>query len=445
VSGLFAIAGSYGIAFTEYQGLTTGLTQLVPGAEPGRFHERLGGFGLSWVSLFIVVVSVIVPTPPRRAAASAAIAISSVPVAFSVGLLTGHVTVIVTPLEFFFFLVFPYIWVIVVAYFGARVVYRLGAAVRQARELGSYRLIERLGAGGMGEVWRADHRLLARPAAIKLVRPEKLGGLDLDGRRIMMKRFEREAQATAAMQCPHTVQIFDFGVSSEGAFYYVMELLDGLDADTIVKRFGPMPAERVVHVLRQVCASLAEAHERGLVHRDVKPANIYLCRYGREADFVKVLDFGLVKSHADRGVAEPGLTDANAISGTPAYLAPEQIIGDHPIDGRTDLYALGCVAYWLLTGRLVFEGRTVLDTIVQHVEARPIPPSRLTAAPIPAELERSVLACLAKDPAKRPATADALADALTAVQIADPWTPQRAREWWDTNLPVPRPAPSTSS
>jgi serine/threonine-protein kinase len=179
----------------------------------------------------------------------------------------------------------------------------------------------------------------------------------------------------------------------------------------------------------------------------VKPANIYLCRYGREVDFVKVLDFGLVKGHAEGGIAETGLTADNAISGTPAYMAPEQIVGGQPIDGRTDLYALGCVAYWLLTGRLVFEGRTVMDTILQHVEAAPTPPSRLSELPIPGQLERAVLACLAKDPAQRPATADDLAAMLHAVSAEDPWTPERARRWWSTYLtagtegPAPGPSP----
>src|SRR5262249_35542916 len=192
------------------------------------------------------------------------------------------------------------------AYVGARVIYGLGREVAVAREMGSYRLEEKIGQGGMGEVWRARHRMLARPAAIKLIHP----ALAADGRlgrfADLRRRFEREAQVTASLRSPHTVGLYDFGVANDGSFYYVMELLDGLDADTLVKRFGPLPAERVVHVLRQICHSLSEADSRGLVHRDIKPANIFLCRYGEEHDFVKVLDFGLAKAFTDGSAGEDG-------------------------------------------------------------------------------------------------------------------------------------------
>jgi serine/threonine-protein kinase len=316
------------------------------------------------------------------------------------------------------------------AYVGARVVSRLGAAVRQARELGSYRLVERLGRGGMGEVWRAEHRLLARPAAIKLIRPEVLGGNDPEVRRTLVRRFEREAQATAMMRSRHTIALYDFGVADDGTFYHVMELLDGYDLHALVQRFGPMPAERAVYLLRQVCDSLGEAHEAGLIHRDIKPANIYTCRHGREVDVVKVLDFGLVKHLRP---AEPGaelLTAGNLSGGTPAFMAPEQALGEDRVDGRSDIYAVGCVAYWLVTGALVFEGATPLETIVMHVHAQPDLPSRRTEQPIPAELETLILTCLAKDPQSRPQTADELASRLAAVPLARPWTPERAREWW---------------
>ena len=232
-------------------------------------------------------------------------------------------------------LVLPYLVVLLVAYVGSRVVYGLGAEVSKAREMGSYRLVERLGKGGMGEVWRAQHRLLARPAAIKLIRPEVLGARDPATRELLLRRFEREAQATALMRSPHTMELYDFGVADDGTFYYVMELLDGFDLDDLVERFGPVPPERAVHLLRQVCASLGEAHEAGLIHRDVKPANLYACRYGREVDFIKVLDFGLVKHGAQApGTARTTSPPAHmSPGGTPAYMSPEQALGEGQVDG----------------------------------------------------------------------------------------------------------------
>jgi serine/threonine-protein kinase len=225
------------------------------------------------------------------------------------------------------------------------------SAQQEARSLGTYRLERLLGKGGMGEVWLATHRLLARRAAIKLVRPEMLGG-EAKVRRLALARFEQEARITASLRSPHTIALYDFGVSEAGAFYYVMELLSGFDADSLVVHFGPMPAERAVHVLRQVCDSLGEAHTRGLVHRDVKPSNIYVCSYRRSEDFVKVLDFGLVKP---RWPGAPQLTSDHVVSGTPAFMSPEQVLGDRETDERSDLYSVGCVAYWLLTGVRVFE------------------------------------------------------------------------------------------
>ena len=302
--------------------------------------------------------------------------------------------------------------------------------MREARELGSYRLRERLGAGGMGEVWRAEHRMLARPAAIKLIRPEVLGAKDADSRQVLVQRFEREAQATALMRSAHTVELYDFGVTDEGTFYYVMELLDGLDLAELVRRTGPVPAERAVHFLRQMCDSLAEAHEAGLIHRDIKPANVYACHHGRRLDFVKVLDFGLVK-HGVRGDDVPDdLTADRLAGGTPAFMSPEQALGETGVDGRSDLYAVGCVAYWLLTGTVVFEGRTAMETILMHVNREPEPPSRRTALPIPRDLEAIVLACLAKSADARPQTADELTARLDSVRLNSEWTAVRAREWW---------------
>jgi serine/threonine-protein kinase len=321
------------------------------------------------------------------------------------------------------------------AWIGARVVYGLGAEVGRARALGSYELEEKLGEGGMGEVWRARHRMLARPAAIKLIRPSIMSGARPGASEAALRRFEREAQAIAQLRSPHTVELFDFGVAGDGTFYYVMELLDGLDADTLVRRFGPVPAERAVHILRQVCHSLSEAGSCGLVHRDVKPANIFLCRYGEEFDFVKVLDFGIVRGARDREDPGPVLSGDNLVQGTPAFMAPEQAMG-RAVDGRTDIYALGCVAFWLLTGEPVFPGNTPMSLLVDHAKSPPEPPSARTDRPIPPALDALVLDCLAKDPAGRPQSARELARRLEEWEGADGWTQEQAREWWDLHLPA---------
>jgi len=315
----------------------------------------------------------------------------------------------------------------------AKIVYGWGREVTKARQMGSYRLVELLGRGGMGEVWRAEHQMLARPAAIKLVRPGTVAGLS-GGRDLLLKRFEREALATAALTSPHTVHLYDFGVTADGTFYYVMELLRGLDLNELITRFGPMPAPRVVHVLRQVCEALAEAHGVGLVHRDVKPANVYLCRAGRTHDFAKVLDFGLVKRAGLAG-RDAKLTQANVATGTPAFMAPELALGDEEIDGRADLYAVGCLAYWLLTGTQVFDAPSPARLMFAHVRDTPAPPSSRAELEIPPALEALVMRCLSKDPAGRPQTAEELADALGDAVSDDRWTPDHATRWWRKHLP----------
>ena len=422
---VFEVLGSVGIAAAEYQDITGPITQ-------GRFGSA--GFGLSWVAAWVLLFSVVVPTPPKITLLVAALALMTVPATYAVGVASGS-NVPLEPVDFFFSLVFPYIVVLLMVYVGSRVVYGLGAAVRKARELGSYRLVKRLGEGGMGEVWRAEHRMLARPAAIKLIRPDVLG-LAKGRSGQLVRRFEREAQATALMRSPHTLELYDFGVADDGTFYYVMELLDGFDLDELVTRFGPVPAERVLHFLRQVCASLGEAHDAGLIHRDIKPANLYTCRYGRDVDFMKVLDFGLVKH--EEGPEEGGdklSGEQQMVGGTPAFMAPEQAVGD-PVDGRSDLYSLGCVAFWLLTGTAVFKGRTPIETMMMHVHLKPDPPSHCIDREITPELDALVLACLSKEPAARPQTADELAARLVGVRTANEWTAARAREWWDSHRPA---------
>jgi DNA-binding NtrC family response regulator len=302
----------------------------------------------------------------------------------------------------------------------------------EAVRVGSYSLIERLGSGGMGEVWLARHQLLARPAAIKLVREAAIG-IEAEGESLR-QRFAREAQATAELQSPHTVQLFDFGVTETGGFYYVMERLRGMDLKGLVERFGPLPPERATYLLRQACLSLSEAHARGLVHRDVKPANLFVCRLGLQYDFVKVLDFGMVSRQNQQAAAS--ITAAGLILGTPAFLAPELISGES-FDRRADIYALGCVAFWLLTGRPPFEARDTMSLMMHHAKTMPHPPSLLSEAAIPSELDELVLECLAKDPSGRPPTVDALLERLDRVPFSSPWNERRARTWWDLHEPDP--------
>jgi len=295
--------------------------------------------------------------------------------------------------------------------------------------LGSYRLVSPLGSGGMGEVWRADHRLLARPAAVKLIRHDVPSGARRDD---LVRRFQREAQVTASLRSPHTVQLYDFGVNDSGSFYYVMELLEGLDLHRIVTRFGPQPSERIVALLRQTCRSLAEAHGRGLVHRDIKPANLFVTRLGTEYDYVKVLDFGVVKEASGQDTT---LVTRGGMQGTPAFMPPEIAMGDRPIDGRADLYSLACAAYWALTGQPPFEADTAGQMILPHVQSPPIPPSERSELPIPPSLEALLMRCLAKDPDGRPVSAVALDAELGAVPCEPAWTQERAREWWEMHAP----------
>ncbi|HET8624910.1 MAG TPA: serine/threonine-protein kinase [Gemmatimonadales bacterium] len=411
----FEVLGSVGIAAVEYFGVPEGYR------------------GLSWVAAWVLLFGVVIPTPPRIACTSAVVSLSTVPLVYAAGMARG-VNAPLDPIEFFFSLVLPYVVVALMVYVGSRVVNQLGSAVRKAREMGSYRLVEPLGKGGMGEVWRAQHRMLARPAAIKLIRPEVLGATAAESR-YMLQRFEREAQATALMRSAHTLELYDFGVADDGTFYYVMELLDGFDLEELVERFGPVPPERALYFLEQICESLAEAHEAGLIHRDIKPANLYVCRYGRQVDFIKVLDFGLVK-HG--GVSDDGpddLTGERLAAGTPAFMSPEQAMGGADVDGRSDLYSVGCVAYWLLTGAPVFKGRTAVETMMMHVQRRPEPPSRGSEYPVPPDLDGIVLACLAKEPEARPQTADELAAQLARVRTDGEWTAAHAGEWWDSHRP----------
>ena len=419
----FEVVSSYGIACAEY-------------LEPLRLDMH-GWMGLSWVAPWTLLYTVVIPTRPWRALVAVLASVSSVPVVIGFMVATERTAFSPEPAQFFFWIVFPYLLSSTMAYVGARVVYTLGKEVTEARELGSYSLVERLGQGGMGEVWRAQHRLLARPAAIKLIRGSGEGSAGASAEAV--QRFEQEAQVTARLTSPHTVHLFDFGVAGDGRFYYVMELLDGLDLETLVQKHGPLPAERVIYLLRQVCHSLAEAGSYGLVHRDIKPANLFVCRYGGEHDFVKVLDFGIAKE-ADHlmktGVI--GLTREHGLRGTPAYIAPEQALGGSGVDSRADIYAVGCVAYFLLTGELVFSGDTPMAVVVHHAHTPPTPPSERSELPIPPALDRLVMMCLAKNPAERPQSARDLSQLFGGVEVASPWTEERAQQWWESHRPSTR-------
>ena len=313
-----------------------------------------------------------------------------------------------------------------------RITHRLTSEAEKARVFGSYRLVERLGEGGMGEVWSAEHRLLARPAAIKIIRTGRLG-VDPDLRALTLGRFRQEAQAIAELQSPHTVGLYDFGVNGAGAPYLVMELLAGMDLSTLVQRHGPLPAARVVHLLRHACRSLGEAHHRGLIHRDIKPSNLWVGPFAGEPDFLKVLDFGLVKSLGGRETGEQlVLTQDGAINGTPTFLPPEVARGASSIDGRADLYALGCVAWYLLTGAHVFERPTAMGHILAHLEAAP-DAAELRRRGVPGPLEAVVLECLAKAPDERAEGAEQLELRLGAVAASCglAWSRSDARAWWD--------------
>lgn len=306
--------------------------------------------------------------------------------------------------------------------------------LERAMLLGAYKLEKKIGQGGMGEVWRAEHQMLATPAAIKLIRPESFGtSLSISNTaHSALRRFQREAQATASLESPHTIQVYDFGVTEEQSFYYVMELLNGLDAQSLVNRFGPVSPNRAISILEQACHSLEEAHEQGLIHRDIKPSNIFICRRGLDCDYVKVLDFGLVKSFSS-AKKETRLTMDGTVTGTPSCMAPEVAMGRNDLDQRIDLYALGCVAYWLITAHDVFESESSVGMMVQHVHDEPEPPSSRTRQPIPKDFEELILRCLAKDPEERPQTATEFREALVNCSSCESWTQDEARQWWEDN------------
>lgn len=360
--------------------------------------------GASWICVFVLALPVVLPDTPRRVLVACLAAALGSTIGFGIALALGKPT---PDLAATLSRVSPPWLVSVVSWILARLVFDLRAEVREAQELGMYTLERPIGMGGMGEVWLASHQLLARPAAVKLV---KRGGMDEKQLATAIERFRREARAIASLQSPHTVRLYDYGVTDDGRIYYVMEHLDGIDMRQLVKDQGPQPAPRVARLLLQACHSLGEAHEVGLVHRDIKPANLMVCRIGRDADVVKVLDFGLVR---DTESADPDLTADGRITGTQAWMAPEANQNGGDQDARSDIYSLGCVAYWLLTGVTVFDSKHPMAQAIAHSSQPPRFPSERLGAPV-GDLESVVMACLEKQPDARPQSADGLAERLRA-------------------------------
>ena len=313
--------------------------------------------------------------------------------------------------------------------------HRLHEDLSQSQDFGSYHLEKLLGAGGMGEVWLARHRLLRRDAAVKVVSAGLLEDAGHSERRQIQKRFEAEARAIASLRSPHTVAIYDYGLAEDGSLYYVMEYLDGLDAETLVNQYGPQPAGRVIWFLRQACESLEEAHDAGLVHRDIKPSNVFICRLGKRADFAKVLDFGLVKKIAG-ATRTAFMTSASRTTGTPAFMAPEQVRGED-VDARTDIYGLGCLAYFLLTGTVLFNKPNAMAMALAHLTEQPEPPSVRSELPVPESLERVVIACLGKRPEERPQSIGEFRAMLDSCLDVTPWTATDANRWWALHRPEP--------
>jgi len=388
------------------------------GSSERGYFDFPGGF---WLVL-IYTYALFIPNTPRRAAVVISL-MAAAPLAHfllmfwtipQVGAVieTDHLTGI--PLMF--------VLAALGSIYGAGAIGFLRREVYEARQLGQYQLKRRIGAGGMGEVYFAEHQLLKRPCVIKLIRPEQAG----DER--VLARFQREVRATAKLSHWNNIDVFDYGRASCGTFYYVMEYLPGMSLGELVDRYGPMPPERVIYLLRQVCDALSEAHSIGLIHRDIKPGNIFAAYRGGLYDVAKLLDFGLVKPLVEEDQPTQ-LTLDGSITGTPLFMSPEQATGDAPPDARSDVYSLGAVAYYLLTGRPPFEGDRAIKVMIAHAREEVVPPSK-HRADVPGDLEAVVLQCLAKSPGGRFQTAAALGEALSKCKAAAHWSRERAARWW---------------
>ena len=402
------------------------LAALISGSVPWATYLHTGHLpGLTWVVPIVILFALLVPAPPLTTMWVTSACVLTMPLGIAVLSATGRI--VAHPSNLMASAVAGVVgWGLAIA--ASRTVYGARRQVAAARRMGGYELVTIIAHGGMGEVWEARHMMLARPAAVKLILPERLQA-PAEARDAALQRFTREAKLTASLRSPYTVQLFDFGATDDGALYYAMELLEGMNLEHFVRRFGPVaPPSRAVHWLRQACHSLGEAHARDLTHRDLKPANLIVCTYGRERDFIKVLDFGLARHAANEG--DPQLTREGWLVGTPGYMAPELIFHGEA-SPRSDLYALGCVAYWLLAGVRPFESNDRTELLRQHAQAAAVPLAERAPQPIPPALDAAVMTCLAKDPAERPRDADELSERLAASVPGPPWGRGDADAWWN--------------
>lgn len=378
------------------------------------------------LSLVVLIDAMIVPMPFTRSLRAAIPVALSFPIAMGIGaLFEGALAAQWGSPQTLVLLGCNYVFVVatvIISSVASHGIWQARQQVYQARKLGRYRLVAPIGKGGQNEVWLAIDERLRRDVALKLLRSE--GGTPAD-----VQSFEREARATSQLTSPHTIRIFDFGASSDGIFYIAMEHLPGADLATLVQEHGPMPAGRVIRFARQACLSLAEAHDAGIVHRDIKPHNLYVTRTGDEHDVLKVLDFGIAKQATLEGEGDSAKTEVGSIKGTPTYMSPEMITGG-AVDARNDIYSLGVTLYYLLTGIVPFDGRSWGKLVYAHLTTPPIPPSLRRHDPMPVALEEVVLRCLAKRPEARFQSARELLDALEACALEAPWTQEDARDFW---------------
>jgi serine/threonine-protein kinase len=419
--GLF---GALAALFTwfEYRFFPYGLLSQVPVGDTSDAVLLARGLSLHWFTL-IVAYGVLIPNTWQRSVAVVGAMTLWALLLNAVLVLRSRTTVTIP--SFLLEVAIRMGTAAALAVYGAHRIESLRQQAARARTLGQYRLKQLLGAGGMGEVYLAEHLLLKRPCAVKLIRPERAG----DPKNLL--RFEREVRATAALTHPNTVEVLDYGHAEDGTFYYVMEYLPGLTLEQLVQWHGPLPPARAVHLLLQVCGALSEAHAAGLIHRDIKPGNVLVCERGGRPDVAKLLDFGLVQT---MGLQQDGqaLTQEGAIHGTPAYMSPEQAAGKGDLDARSDLYSLGAVAYFLLTGRPPFVRDSAVQTLAAHLGKPVVAPNRYRPD-APADLSAVVLRCLEKDPGRRFPDADELARALARCACAAEWNCEHAAAWWRVN------------
>jgi serine/threonine-protein kinase len=388
----------------------------------------IGFRGLTTLGVFNVLIlsyGVLIPNTRRRTllvvAALAAVPLAVLPAAVAVSPILRQGHFLPLALQWALVMTFPVAIAVFVAARMTTLQRRAFDAERRAEQIGQYALKRKLGEGGMGEVWLAEHGLLKRPCAVKFIRP------DLAAHPATAARFAREVQAVTGLTHVNTVRVYDYGRADDGSFYYVMEYLDGPTLEELVQEAGPLPPGRVVYLLRQVCGALAEAHAAGLVHRDLKPGNVIVAALGGQRDVAKLLDFGLVQDLSADG--DDRLTRTGTVLGTPAYMSPEQAAGESALDARGDVYGLGAVAFFALTGRPPFQGKTVGQVLAAH-RSEPPPPLADLRPDVPADVAAIVARCLAKDPAERFQSAADLDRALARCGCATDWSAERAAEWW---------------